>query len=54
MSFSLVVSIQRQVLTVLESHSVAKTYVVSTAFNGAGEQRGSLQTPRGVHALRRK
>lgn len=51
MSVSLIVSTQRQVLTVLESHSVVKTYVVSTAANGAGEQRGSLQTPRGAHRI---
>jgi lipoprotein-anchoring transpeptidase ErfK/SrfK len=31
-----------------------REYAVSTAFKGAGEQKGSYQTPRGLHVVRAK
>lgn len=34
--------------------SLLRSYAVSTAKNGAGEQRGSYQTPRGRHIVRAK
>lgn len=43
----------RQVLEVLDDVGrVEKTYPVSTAALGAGEQSGSFQTPRGRHYIR--
>lgn len=39
---------------VLQRQSQSKVYSVSTAKNGAGEQMGSFQTPRGRHYVRAK
>ena len=51
----LVVSIAQQHLILLdESGCVEKTYSISTATSGAGEQKGSEQTPRGLHKIRAK
>lgn len=36
------------------SNHLVKQYLVSTAANGIGEQRGSYQTPRGEHYIRAK
>lgn len=49
------VSIPDQVLTLLDGGGGAlRRYRVSTARNGAGEQRGSHCTPRGRHIVRAK
>lgn len=37
-----------------DAENEVRRYVVSTAANGAGEQRGSYQTPRGSHIIRAK
>jgi L,D-transpeptidase YbiS len=52
---SIFVDIATQTMRVLDdAGNVIKTYSVSTAKNGAGEQRGSYQTPRGQHIVRAK
>lgn len=48
------VSIAKQQLSVIDKGRETKTYKVSTAKNGAGEQRGSECTPRGWHKVRAK
>lgn len=51
---SLEVDIAKQTLTVFDNENILKTYLVSTAKNGAGEMRDSYQTPRGLHVIRAK
>ena len=47
------VSIARQQLTLFDDEGgVLARYGVSTAAAGAGEQRGSYRTPRGLHKIR--
>jgi len=48
------VSISKQELGVYENQILIKTYSVSTAKKGVGEQWGSEQTPRGWHIIRAK
>jgi lipoprotein-anchoring transpeptidase ErfK/SrfK len=48
------ISVSAQTLSVIENGKALQTYPVSTAKNGAGEQRGSECTPRGWHAVRAK
>jgi lipoprotein-anchoring transpeptidase ErfK/SrfK len=49
------IDIATQTLTLLdETGAAVKRYAVSTAANGAGERRGSFQTPRGRHVIRAK
>ncbi len=49
------VSLPGQTLEVLDADGrVARTYPVSTAANGAGEERNSFCTPRGRHIVRAK
>ncbi len=48
------VSIHDQRLDLLEGDRVVKSYTVSTAKNGPGEQNGSECTPRGWHVIRAK
>lgn len=49
------ISIARQTLHLIEEHNeVVKSYLVSTATNGAGEISGSYCTPRGRHVIRAK
>jgi Uncharacterized protein conserved in bacteria len=49
------IDIGRQALDLLdEAGEVLRHYAVSTAANGAGEQRGSYRTPRGKHVIRAK
>ena len=43
-----------QKLLIYENDKIIKTYAVSTAKNGVGEQVGSEQTPRGWHIIRAK
>jgi len=46
------ISIAAQTLALYDDATLLKTYVVSTASKGAGEQQGSEQTPRGRHLVR--
>ncbi len=49
----IVISIPEQVLNLLDcSDKVTRHYRVSTAKNGAGQQRGSFCTPLGKHVIR--
>lgn len=49
------VSIPAQTLELRsDDGKLLRRYAVSTAKNGAGEQRGSYQTPRGRHVIRAK
>ncbi|HSH97826.1 MAG: L,D-transpeptidase family protein [Methylophilaceae bacterium] len=49
------ISIKLQMLTLLNLQDEAVvTFAVSTAANGAGEQKNSFQTPRGKHIIRAK
>ena len=51
---TLEVHIATQKLCVLDGEKCIQEYLISTAKNGAGEQRGSEQTPRGWHIIRAK
>ena len=48
------VDIAAQSLVLLEHGEARKRYRVSTALRGAGEDKGSLRTPRGLHVVRAK
>ena len=49
------ISIAGQTLTLLdEAGQIVRCYPISTAANGAGEERGSYCTPRGKHLIRAK
>ncbi len=48
------VSISEQRLQVYDDELQLRTYLISTAKNGAGEQFGSEKTPRGKHLVRAK
>ncbi|PZP52707.1 MAG: L,D-transpeptidase [Azospira oryzae] len=48
------VSIPDQQLDLIEDERLIRRYPVSTAAAGAGEQAGSLRTPRGRHVVRAK
>lgn len=48
------ISISAQRLTIINDGQLIGSYPVSTAKNGAGEQRGSECTPRGWHKIRAK
>ena len=48
------ISLPAQTLELFDGSSLLGRYAVSTARNGAGEQRGSFQTPRGRHLIRAK
>jgi lipoprotein-anchoring transpeptidase ErfK/SrfK len=50
----IIVSICNQTLQLTANGSVLRSYAVSTAKNGAGEQKGSGCTPRGLHVVRAK
>lgn len=54
MTIQLEIDIARQILSLFDNGKLIKEYHVSTAKNGAGEQRGSEQTPRGRHIIRAK
>jgi hypothetical protein len=53
MATSLAISLARQTLT-LHQPDGDRAYPVSTSAKGAGEQQGSLRTPRGRHIIRAK
>src|SRR5262245_32500046 len=46
------VSLTTQQLELRRGDTLVKTYAVSTSKHGAGEKRGSYQTPRGRHVVR--
>lgn len=48
------ISISEQCLRIVEDGKALKTYAVSTAKNGPGEQKGSECTPTGWHSIRAK
>ena len=48
------ISIAEQRLQLLQNDTVLLEYLISTAANGPGEQRGSNCTPRGWHIIRAK
>jgi len=48
------VQLAAQKLLVFDEEKLIKEYLISTAKNGAGEVRGSEQTPRGWHVIRAK
>ena len=50
----LTIDIARQQLTVFKVGIAVRSYLVSTAKNGAGELKGSECTPRGWHTIRAK
>lgn len=52
--YTLEIDIGQQTLVVFENKKIIKTYSISTGKNGAGEQMGSEQTPRGLHVIRAK
>jgi len=48
------ISISQQTLTALEQDEVVKSYSISSALNGIGQQSGSGCTPLGGHYIRAK
>ena len=52
MSLHICVNIGKQTLRLLDDERLIREYAVSTGKAGAGEQSGSLQTPRGKHLIR--
>lgn len=59
MTIRLEISLLAQQLSLYETDAYGKErlahqYPVSTAANGAGEQNGSFQTPRGLHVIAEK
>ncbi len=55
MNMQIEISIAQQTLSVIDGHDHLKVvYPVSTALNGAGEEKGSYCTPRGRHIIRAK
>lgn len=54
MTKRIVISIPEQTLVLLDGNRIEREYSVSTATKGAGEQKGSYQTPRGRHVVRAK
>ncbi|MGA1561932.1 MAG: L,D-transpeptidase family protein [Gammaproteobacteria bacterium] len=48
------ISISDQTLKLFQAEQPLRTYAVSTAANGSGEQNGSFCTPRGRHHIRLK
>lgn len=55
MNMQIEISIREQTLTLYDGQGQAlAVYPVSTALNGAGEQKNSFRTPRGKHVVRAK
>jgi|TARA_B110000037_G_C17052955_1_gene478542 L,D-transpeptidase YbiS len=54
MSVLINVSIKLQQLNLVENEKVIKSYSVSTALKGIGQNKNSLQTPLGLHYIRAK
>lgn len=54
MSSQIIINTQLQKLFLYEQAVLIKTYAISTAKKGLGEQKNSFQTPRGWHSIRAK
>lgn len=54
MPSQIIIDTQQQTLFLYENAAVIKTYPISTAKQGLGEQKNSFQTPRGWHIIRAK
>ena len=50
----ILIAISTQTLTLFKDENPAQKFSISTASNGAGEESGSEQTPRGWHTVRAK
>ncbi len=48
------IDIAAQIMQVFNNENLQQEYAISTAKNGAGEQKNSEQTPRGLHIIRAK
>jgi lipoprotein-anchoring transpeptidase ErfK/SrfK len=48
------ISLLRQQLDLCDDGKLLRRWLISSAGRGAGEQRGSFQTPRGEHVIRAK
>jgi len=51
---SVVVSSELQQMYMFKDQQVLRTYKISTAKNGLGEEKNSYKTPRGMHIIRAK
>lgn len=51
---SIVISPKSQQMFVYKAAELFKTYIISTAKNGLGEEKNSFKTPRGLHMIRAK
>jgi L,D-transpeptidase YbiS len=54
MKQQIIIDTQQQKLFLYLNAAVIKTYPISTAKKGLGEQKNSFQTPRGWHSIRAK
>ncbi len=54
MKFKVDIDIPTQTLSVYAGDVLTKSYIISSAANGVGEQFGSEKTPRGAHYIRAK
>ena len=54
MTLTIEVNIARQTLRLLADGRVRARYHVSTSLRGAGDEKGSERTPRGLHVVRAK
>jgi len=48
------VDISAQSLTLYKNNKTIKSYLISSSFNGVGEEKDSFKTPRGKHIIRAK
>ncbi|MGE4597005.1 MAG: L,D-transpeptidase [Methylophilaceae bacterium] len=46
------VSIKKQILTLLKHGNEIKSYTISTALKGVGQEKNSFKTPKGRHIIR--
>lgn len=51
---SVIISPKLQQMQLLQGTNVLRTYIISTAKNGLGEEKNSFKTPRGLHVIRAK
>lgn len=52
--YKLEIDINSQIMNVIVNDRIKRTYLISTAKNGAGEVKNSEMTPRGKHIIRAK
>lgn len=52
--YYIVVDLPTQKMNVFKGDMLLKSYLISSARNGAGEEMGSEKTPRGLHRIRAK